>query len=254
MNPDRKSLRVEVPETPLWRLGESREIRVRFHGSLSGGRPLPISLGKGRLEADIELGQIMGTQLADRESASLLKEAMKAVSVQDLQDMMAISEFIQGVTGQKNEIRVSYSEVVASDPDDSEAPGIEGPESEVFKVPAEAQPGTLSFDIAGTWSGHVLFLHRPVIFHAGAPGVILMDADSLHVQPSGSAPHGGTQLQVMEKTPQGLVPTGASIYVYRLPGRKLWLTIPPAVLYPEGERREDPPGWWSWLTGAGGRK
>jgi hypothetical protein len=254
MNPDRKSLRVEVPETPLWRLGESREIRVRFHGSLSGGRPLPISLGKGRLEADIDLGQIMGTQLADRESASLLKEAMKAVSMQDLQDMIAISEFIQGVTGQKNEIRVSYSEVVVSDPDDPEAAGVEGPESEIFKVPAEAQPGTLSFDIAGTWSGQVLFLHRPVIFHTGSPGVILMDADSLHVQPSGAAPHGGTQLQVMEKTPQGLVPTGASIYVYRLPGRKLWLTIPPAVLYPEGEKREEAPGWWSWLAGKGARK
>lgn len=255
LNPDRKSLRIEVPETPLWRLGESREIRVRFHGSLSGGRPLAISLGKGKLAADLELGQILGTQLADRESASLLKQAMKAVSPQDIQDMMAISEFMQGVTGQRTEILVSYSEVVPSDPDDPDAAGVEGPESEVFKVPADAQPGTLSFDVSGTWSGQVLFLHRPLIFRVGNPGVILMDAESpLHVQPAGSAPHGGTQLQVMEKTARGFVPTGASVYIYRLPGRKLWLTIPPAVLRPEGEQVEEPPDWWAWLAGAGGKR
>lgn len=255
MNADRKSLHLEVPETPLWRLGESREIRVRFHGSLSGGRPLSISLGKGRLEADLELGQIMGTQLGDGQGASVLKEAMKAVSPQDIQDMLAISEFMQGVTGQRNEILVSYCEVVSPDPDDPGAAGVEGPESEVFKVPAEVQPGTLAFDVSGTWSGQVLFLHRPIVFRVGNPGVILMAAESpLHVQPSGSAPHGGTQLQVMEKTARGFVPTGTSVYLYRLPGRRLWLTIPPAVLRPEGEKAEEPPGWWAWLTGAGAKR
>lgn len=255
LNPDRKTLRIEVPETPLWRLGESREIRVRFHGSLSGGRPLPISLGKGRLAADVELGQIMGTQFADAAQASLLKEALKAVSPQDIEDMIAISEFLQGVAGQKPEIRVSYSEVVAPDPEDPEAPGVEGPESEIFKVPAEVQPANLAFDLSGTWRGQVLLVHKPIVFQPGAPGTILMGGESpLYVRFGDAAPHGGRELQVLERTPQGMVPAGASVYVYRLPGRKLWLTIPPAVLRREGEEKEAAPGWWAWLRGGGAKR
>lgn len=252
LSPDRKSIHVDVPPTPLWRLGESREMRVRFYGSLSGQRPLAISLGPGQLSADIDLAQVMGTQLGDRETASLARQVMRVVSPRDVEDLLAIAEFVRSVQGQQNKIRVSYSELVRGDPADPQDQGLSGPESPIFEVPDEAQPGTLDFDVAGTWSGQVLFLHRAVIFETGAPGKILMETDVLHVQPAGPAAHGGTRLQVLEKVGPDYRPTGASVFVYRLPGRKLWLTVPPSVLYPEGAQPEEPRGWWQALLGARG--
>lgn len=253
MNPDKKSLRIEVPETPLWRLGESSEIRVRFHGSLSGGRPLPISLGPGNLSADIDLAQILGTQEGAREAGGLLRKAMEVVSLQDIQDMLAISEFMRGATGEASELRVSYSEVVKTDPEDPEDRGVEGPESPVFKVPAEAQPGVAAFDINGAWKGQVLFLHKPVTFRNGLPGQILMETEVLPFRAGGSAQHGGTELNILERVGAEYRPTGVSVYVYRLPGRKLWLTVPPTVLYPEGGPPVEAPGWWDALFGSRGK-
>ena len=253
MNADKKSLRVEVPETPLWRLGESQEIRVRFHGALSGGRPLPISLGKGKLTADIDLAQIMGTQEGAKEAGGMMRKVLQVVSLQDVEDMLAISGFMQGVTGQAGELRVSYSEVVKADPADPEDPGVEGPESPVFKVPAEVQPGEMGFDLNGTWKGQVLFLHKPVIFRNGLPGQILMETEVLHFRAGGSAQHGGTELNILERVGAEYRPTGVSVYVYRLPGRKLWLTVPPTVLYPEGAPKAEAPGWWDYFFGAKGK-
>ncbi len=253
MNPDKKSLHIEVPDTPLWRLGESSEIRVRFHGALSGGRPLPISLGKGNLAADIDLAQILGTQEGAKEAGGMLRKAMQAVSLRDIEDMLAISEFMRGATGQANELRVSYSEVVKADPEDPEDRGVEGPESPVFKVPAEVQPESAAFDLDGTWKGQVLFLHKPVTFRNGLPGQILLETEVLHFRAGGSAQHGGTELTILEKVGSEFRPTGVSVYVYRLPGRKLWLTVPPTVLYPEGGPRAEVPGWWEALFGPKGK-
>jgi hypothetical protein len=252
MSADRKTIRVEVPATPLWRLGESREIRVRFHGSLSGQRPLAISLGRDNLAADIEMTQVMGTQVADAEQAGLLRRVLKTVSPRDIQDMLALADFAARVQGQQKKIRVSWFEVVTRDPNDPDAPGIEGPESEIFEVPDEAQPAGGDFDLSGTWSGQVLFLHHAVIFRMGSPGQILMDGDERPFQVAGSAEHGGTRLQVLERVGKDLVPTGFYVYVYKLPGRKLWLTVPPVVLYPEGAPPEEPEGWWEALWKATG--
>lgn len=242
MSADRKQIHVEVPATPLWRLGESREIRVRFHGSLSGKRPLAISLGRDKLAADIDMTQVLGTQVADAEQAGLARRVLQTVSPRDIQDMLALADFAAQVQGQQKKIRVSWFEVVTRDPKDPDGPGIEGPESEVFEVPDEVQPA--HFDLAGTWSGQVLFLHNAVIFRMGTPGQILMDGEQRPFQAAGAAEHGGTRLQMLEQVGKDLVPTGFYVYVYKLPGRKLWLTVPPVVLYPEGARPEEPEGWW----------
>ncbi|MCM2255137.1 MAG: FHA domain-containing protein [Vicinamibacteria bacterium] len=249
---DRKQIHVEVPATPLWRLGESHEIRVRFHGSLSGKRPLAISLGRDQLAADIDMAQVMGTQVGDPAQAGLARRVLQVVSPRDIQDMLAIADFVAQVQGQQKKIRVSWSEVVTSDPADPEAPGVEGPESEIFEVPDEAQPQAMNFDLAGTWSGQVLFLHHAVIFKMGSPGQILMAGEERPFEVAGSAEHGGTRLHMLERVGKDLVPTGFNAFVYKLPGRKLWLTVPPTVLYPEGVKPEVPEGWWEALWKATG--
>lgn len=244
MSADRKKIHVEVPATPLWRLGESREIRVRFHGSLSGKRPLAISLGRDNLAADIEMTQVLGTQVSDAEQAGLARRVLQTVSPRDIQDMMAIAEFVAQVQGQQKKIRVSWFEVVTRDPADPDAPGIEGPESEIFEVPDEAQPAGNRGTLAGSWSGQVLFLHHAVIFRVGSPGQILMGGEERLFEVAGPAEHGGTRLHMLERVGKDVVPTGFSAFVYPLPGRKLWLTVPPVVLYPEGAPPEEPEGWW----------
>lgn len=254
MNADKKSLHIEIPESPLWRANEVLEFRVRFYGPLSQDRPLPVSLGRGRREADVDLAMLMGTQMADPQSGLMMKKVMQVVSQQDLKDMIAVSEFIQGVQGTKNELRVSYAEVVRSDPSLADDPGVEGPESPVFKVPAEAQPGDQNFSMDGTWRGQIMLVHEPVTLRTGHPGSVSIGTDVMYFRVSGSAQFGGYALQYMAKERDTYTPSGITVYAYRLPGRKLWLTVPPSVLYPEGAAKEEEPGWWEYFFGRKGRK
>ncbi len=254
MNADKKSLHIEIPETPLWRANEVLEFRVRFYGPLSQDRPLPVSLGRGRREADVDLAMLIGTQMADPQSGLMMKKVLQVVSQQDLKDMIAVSEFIQGVQGARNELRVSYAEVVRSDPSLTDDRGIEGPESPVFKVPAEAQPGDLAFTMDGTWKGQIMLVHEPVSLRTGVPGRISLGTETLYFRVSGNAQFGGYALQYLAKEKDTYLPTGITVYAYRLPGRKLWLTVPPSVLYPEGAAKEEDPGWWEYFFGRKARK
>ena len=250
----KKALRIEIPESPLWRAGEVLEYRVRFYGSLKGNRPLPVSLGRGKREADVDIAQIMGTQLADPQSSAMMKKVLQVVSQQDLKDMLAISEFVQRVQGTKNEMKVTYTEVVRGDPGNAEDKGVEGPESQVFTVPAEAQPATLDFGLGGTWRGQILFVHEPVSFQTGSPGRIAVRGDAMYFRTGGPAQFGGTSLEYLAKEGDRYLPSGVQVYVYRLPGRKLWLTIPPCVLYPENSADAEEPGWWDYFFGKKAKK
>lgn len=248
-NSTKKTLRIEIPESPLWRAGEVLEYRVRFYGSLKGNRPLPVSLGRGKREADIDLAQLMGTQMADPQSGLMMKQLMQVLSQQDLKDMLALAEFAQRVQGTANEMKVTYAEVVRGDPGNPEDKGVEGPESQVFRVPAESQLGGIDFGIDGTWRGQIPFVHERVTFRTGSPGIVTVGTEHMYFRVAGAAQFGGTTLEYLAKERDRYVPTGVQVYVYRLPGRKLWLTIPAAVLYPDGAEKADDPGWWDYFFG-----
>ncbi len=250
----KKSLHVEIPESPLWRAGEVLEYRVRFYGSLKGNKPLPVSLGRGRREADIDIAQIMGTQRADPQSGLMMKQLMQVLSQQDLKDMLALAEFAQRVQGTANEMTVTYTEVVRGDPGNPDDKGVEGPESPVFRVPAESQLGGIDFGIDGTWRGQIPFVHERVTFRTGSPGIVTVGTEHMYFRVAGPAQFGGTTLEYLAQERDRYVPTGVQVYVYRLPGRKLWLTIPTAVLYPDGAGKAEDPGWWEYFFGSKARK
>ena len=254
MDDKKKSLHIEIPESPLWRANEVLEYRVRFYGPLSKDRPLPVSLGKGKREAEVDLAMLLGTQMTDPQSSLMMKKVLQVVSQQDLKDMIAVSEFIQSVQGTKNEMRVTYTEVVKSDPGLTDDKGVEGPESPIFKVPAEAQPGDLNFNMDGTWRGQIMLVHEPVTLRTGVPGRISLGTETMYFRVSGNAQFGGYALEYLAKEKDRYLPTGMTVYAYRLPGRKLWLTIPPSVLYADGAAKETETGWWEYFFGSKAKK
>lgn len=254
MDGQKKALHIEIPESPLWRAGEVLEYRVRFYGALKGNKPLPVSLGRGKREADVDLAQLMATQSTDAQSNLLMKQVMQVVSQQDLKDMLALAEFVQRVQGTQNEMKVTYTEVVRGNPGNPEDKGVEGPESPIFKVPAEAQLGGMDFGIDGTWRGQIPFVHERVTFRTGSPGTVSIGTEVMYFRVGGPAQFGGTTLEYLAKERDRYVPTGVQVYVYRLPGRKLWLTIPAAVLYPDGADKTEDPGWWDYFFGKKAKK
>jgi len=250
---EKRTLHIELPPSTLWNEGELKEYRVKFHGA-AGGKPMVVGL-RDKTTADIQLDQLLAAQ--EGEHSGLLDpalQALKYLELQDLKDLLAISDWLAQRSGQGTPMSVSYYEVAKGDPEAAEDEGIDGPESAVFKVPVEAVAlGGTDFEIGGDWSGQIMIAHIPATLKISGPGgTLAYGSQIVPFERQWDADQKADCLKLMVREGGRVSPSGITVYLRRLPGGRLWLSAPPIVFYRPDVKQEPPTGgFFGWLTGAG---
>jgi len=254
--PDAGTVRVEFPPSPLEEAGEliRREARIAF----GGGKEVTIAFTEGRL------GEVIWRQIARDQSMGALAQmkdprVKKMFLPQDLEDMLAIWSAFRGILGGDDlKLEIRYREVVKHRPGDGpEDTGIDGPWSEVFKVPIETPlPSGHPGDISGSWEGQIMLLHRPMFMEltmAGLniEGTMMMEGERFRIEGVWIQDEAAWEVTMLSTDPDD--PGGGFIqpYLRALPDGSLWLPAPPAVFRRPQPAEEDTPapGFWQRIFG-----
>ena len=251
LDTEAQALHVEIPPSRLWTAGELKELRVRIHNPV-GGRPLTFGLG-GKTTADIKWDQIFGTEPgAEALPRQGLAGLLAFITPQDIEDMMAVAEWFSLYRGKGLSLQVSYLEVAKGDPLDPKDPGVEGPESEIFKVPVDGMTlAGLNYDVQGSWRGQIMLFHSPVMLSVeGDGGTLSHSGTTYRFRSVWSAKEMAYELTPFVREGNRETPAGITLYLRRLPGERLWLGAPPVVFHREKAAKQ--PGFWDWLFGRKG--
>lgn len=246
----RQVLHISIPPSVLWREGEIKEYRVKFHGP-AGTKPVVVGLGDAT-EADINWAQIAEAQEEGTINVlSPLSAVIEQIEVQDLEDMMAIAEWFTLYTGQGVGQKISYYEVAKGDLDDPKDAGVEGPESEVFQVPIEGMAlGGIGALMAGEWTGRILLVHTPAsLSWEGGRGRVEWGGQSFRFDSNWDQAEKAFKLKLYAREGEREVPTGMTLYLRQLTRDRLWLGAPPIVFHrPNAPEKKG--GFFDWFFGA----
>jgi FHA domain len=254
--PDAGTVRVEFPLSPLEEAGEliRREARIAF----GGGKEVTIAFTEGRS------GDVIWRQIARDQSMRALAQmkdprVRKLFLPQDIEDMLAIWSAFRGILGGDDlNLEIRYREVVRHRPSDGpEDTGIDGPWSEVFKVPIETPlPSGHPGDISGSWAGQIMLFHGPIFMEltmAGLDidGTMIMEGEILRIEGVWIQDEAAWEVTMLSTDPDDPGVSFIQPYLRALPDGSLWLPAPPAVLRRPQPAEEDKPkpGFWQRIFG-----
>lgn len=254
--PDAGTVMVEFPPSPLEEAGEliRREARIAF----GGGKEVTIAFTEGRL------GEVVWRQIARDQSMGALAQmkdprVKKLFLPQDLEDMLAIWSAFRGILGGDDlKLEIRYREVVKHRPSDGpEDTGIDGPWSEVFKVPIETPlPSGHPGDISGSWEGQIMLLHRPMFMELAMAGLniegtMIMEGEMFRLEGVWIQDESAWEVTMLSTDPDDPGVSFIQPYLRALPDGSLWLPAPPAVLRrPQPAEQDKPkPGIWQRIFG-----